>query len=135
MTMARTRWTVSGVLAAFLLAGCVVAPEESGRQDYQALCAGCHGDDGRGDGPALATLDAQVPDLTLLATANGGIFPRVRVMSQIDGYTRDQTHGGMPAFWPLLEGDTVLVETEPGVMTPTPARLVALARYIESIQQ
>lgn len=135
MTTARTRWTVSGVLAAFLLAGCVVAPEESGRQDYQALCAGCHGDDGRGDGPALATLDAQVPDLTLLATANGGIFPRVRVMSQIDGYTRDQTHGGMPAFWPLLEGDTVLVETEPGVMTPTPARLVALARYIESIQQ
>lgn len=37
---------------------------ELGAGLYQANCASCHGDDGRGDGPAAADLGAEVPDLT-----------------------------------------------------------------------
>jgi hypothetical protein len=40
----------------------------------------------------------------------------------------------MPEFGPLLEGRSVLVETDPGVMTPTPEKLVLLAEYIRSLQ-
>ena len=117
-----------------VLSGCVTAPVDTGRADYGALCAGCHGATGKGDGPATTTLEAPVPDLTGIAARNGGVFPAIEVMAQIDGYSREQNHGGMPAFWPLLEGDTVLIATGPDMMTPTPARLVALASYLESIQ-
>lgn len=120
--------------AAGLLAGCVQETAGSGQSDYETLCAGCHGATGRGEGPAAASLDMAVPDLTQIAARNGGEFPLVDVMAQIDGYTREQSHAGMPAFWPLLEGETVMIKTDPGIFTPTPARLVALARYLESIQ-
>lgn len=121
-----------GLLA--VMAGCIEAPPSQGRADYEALCAGCHGPAGKGNGPAVASLETPVPDLTGIAAANGGTFPLLEVMAQIDGYTRDEVHGGMPAFWPLLEGDTVLLDTGDGRATPTPERLVALARYLETLQ-
>jgi len=42
----------------------------------------------------------------------------------------------MPEFGPALqEGRLVMVETGPGVTTPTPERLYALARYLETLQE
>ncbi|MFN3642106.1 MAG: c-type cytochrome [Gemmobacter sp.] len=109
----------------------------SGKDLYATYCAGCHGDSGRGDGPAAAGLAARPADLTRLATAAGGTYPLVRVMAKVYGYSAGQGGGGgvMPEFGPLLEGDTVLVETGPGVMTPTPERLVALAEYVGTLQR
>ena len=104
------------------------------KQDFATYCAGCHGADARGDGPAAAGLPVVPPDLTTLSARNGGEFPMVQVMSQIDGYTRGP--GAMPEFGAaLLDDRTVLVETAPGVQTPTPERLVLMARYLESIQR
>ena len=37
-------------------------------QQYQALCAECHGEDGRGKGPQAAAFDLEVRDLTLAET-------------------------------------------------------------------
>ncbi len=109
----------------------------SGRALYADYCAACHGPDGRGDGPAAAGLSARPADLTRLAARNGGQFPLVRVMAKVYGYSAGRGGGGgaMPEFGPLLDGDTVLVETAPGVMTPTPVRLVALAEYVGTLQQ
>ena len=126
--------------AAFMIAGtCLVMAAcqnvpttevEVARQNYVDYCASCHGVDGRG----VATLDVPPPDLTRLSARNGGTFPLVAVMSQIDGYTRGD--GAMPEFGDyLLDDRTVLVETSPGVQTPTPERLVAMARYLESLQR
>jgi mono/diheme cytochrome c family protein len=36
----------------------------AGKQIYDAQCAGCHGDTGKGDGAMGADLDPQPPDLT-----------------------------------------------------------------------
>ncbi|WP_208353308.1 c-type cytochrome [Pseudaestuariivita rosea] len=124
----------AAISIAMALAGCQTN-EQVGRSDYAALCAGCHGDTGRGDGPAAAGLPIAPPDLTTLSARNGGEFPMVEVMSTIDGYSRGDHYGAMPKFWPRLEGELVMVETEPGVMTPTPRRLVALAEYLRTIQQ
>ena len=123
------------VAAVLVLAGCTL-PESSGRADFQTYCAVCHGPGGQGDGPIAGSLDVPLPDLTKIAARNGGEFPRVQVMSVIDGYTRRDQHGSsMPEMGPLIEeGSLVWIDTGDGVMTPTPARLVALADYLASIQ-
>jgi mono/diheme cytochrome c family protein len=125
---------IAALAAAVGLAGCVPEPDVSGRSDFLALCAPCHGADGKGGGAAAAGL-AKVPaDLTLIAARNGGTFDYAAVMSRIDGYTRQDSGQVMPDFGALLEGDTVLVDLGDGVMTPTPERLFGLAQYIASIQ-
>ncbi|MAQ83129.1 c-type cytochrome [Psychromarinibacter halotolerans] len=116
--------------------GACTPETDTGESNFMNLCAGCHGDDGRGTGPAAVSLDAVPADLTLIAARNGGRFPMVEVMSKIDGYAKgEEHHGAMPAFWPLLEGRTVLVQTGDGILTPTPEPLVELAEYIRSIQR
>lgn len=108
-------------------------PEVSGRALYAENCAVCHGDGGRGDGPAAAGLTPPPTDLTRLAAENGGVFPMVRVMSYVDGYTR--ADGSMPEFGLLLEGQRVLVDTGDGILTPTPLPLVELAEYLRGMQR
>jgi len=129
------RAIIAAIAGAVLVAGCT-SQTEVGRANYTDLCAGCHGAGGQGDGVLAANLTRAPSDLTKIAAANGGVFPRNEVMSKIDGYAKGQPHyGAMPAFWPLLEGRTVLVETGEGILTPTPEPLVTLAMYLESIQQ
>lgn len=120
--------------AGLVLAACTPPPAAgAGRADFQALCAGCHGADGTGAGVVGRDLSPPPADLTQLAARNGGEFPLLEVMARIDGYTR--APDAMPDFGALLEGETVFLETAPGVMTPTPARLLDLARYVESLQR
>ena len=117
------------------MSACV--PEiQSGHSSYFEFCAACHGPGGKGDGPAAPGLEKPPADLTKLARRNGGVFPRVRVMSVIDGYTRRDQHGStMPEFGVLLGGPVIMLDTEDGVLTPTPERLVTLAAYVESLQE
>ncbi|QIE41914.1 c-type cytochrome [Meridianimarinicoccus aquatilis] len=128
---------VSGACACAILAlaACQTPIIESPvpKQDFADYCASCHGVDAKGNGPAAANLAVAPPDLTTLSARNGGEYPLVMVMSQIDGYGRD---GSMPEFGSyLLEDRKVLVETSPGVETPAPERLVLMARYLESLQR
>ena len=128
--MQRKAPSAFAVLAtAALLAACVAAPSDTsatrGAALYDAACAACHGPGGAG---------GSAPALTGLAAAPGG-FDRVAVMSRIDGYTRRGEGSAMPEFGAALQGETVLVDTGDGVMTPTPAALVALARYLETLQE
>ena len=127
-----------GVGMIALAMGCAVTPPPpDGHQLFSDLCAGCHGVDGKGHGPSAPGLSQQPADLTKISAKNHGVFPRVKVMSWIDGFTRAGKHGGlvMPIFDPLLDGPTVMVETGKGVMTPTPEKLVMLADYVQSLQK
>ena len=108
-----------------LLAACA-DPADEGRALFAEHCAACHG---------AAAKGGAGPDLTGLAAANGGAFPAVRVMSQIDGFSRAGAHSDMPQFGELLGGRMVLWQGPDGVATPTPAALVALADYLAGLQE
>jgi mono/diheme cytochrome c family protein len=124
--------TVAGAAG---LAACTQTPEVTGRADFDALCASCHGTNATGNGPAATGLPLPPADLTRIAARNGGVFDYDAVMSHIDGYTRGTNGQVMPEFGALLEGDTVLVDTGDGTPpTPTPARLFALAQYLATVQ-
>jgi mono/diheme cytochrome c family protein len=75
---------------------------DRGSRLYEIYCTSCHGERGRGDGPAAATMDAPLPDLTLLAGKNDDVFPTARVMLAIDGRRPlpGHTRGNMP-IWGL----------------------------------
>ncbi len=132
-----------GLLAALAAAGLLLAgtigatfAAESGRQDYVKNCAGCHGADGKGNGPDVYVVPRMnPPDLTLLSKRNGGVFPFRQVDDAIDGRKGIPSHKrfDMP-FW----GVTL---QEPGKeFTPksearAKARIDAVAHYLESIQR
>ncbi len=124
------------VLGLVALAACVEEPEITPEVAFMENCAACHGAGGTGDGPAAEGLDPKPADLTTLSARNGGVFPRNYVMSTIDGYVRGvHFSDAMPVFGDGDMGPTVIVENPDGTGTPVPARLLALADYLESIQQ
>lgn len=123
---------VPGLIA---LAACAPEGPPSGHTLFDENCASCHGPDAKGDGPLAAGLEATVPDLTTLSARHDGVFPRVYVMSTIDGYSRGQ-HGAqvMPEFGERDLGPVVVIEDGDGNGIPVPVTLLALADYIESLQ-
>lgn len=127
-------WIIAG--AALALAGCAPEAPISGKRLYSENCAACHGPAGQGDGPFADDLIKMPSDLTQLSANNGGSFPRDYVISTMDGYARgEHFSGAMPEFGVKLAGENVLLESGAGVVTPTPKPLVALADYLESLQE
>jgi mono/diheme cytochrome c family protein len=96
---------------------------------YRAYCASCHGKDGKGNGPVASALKATVPDLTIIAKKNGGIFPAARVRRIITGEGIIASHGSrdMPVWGPIFS--QVEEDVDRG-----PVRLENLVKYLESIQ-
>ena len=75
-------------LAIFLaLYGIVVCAQtvDSGKRHYQALCVGCHGEDGSGGGHGPSFLDVRRPRATSLEAVRNLIIKGI-------------PDGGMPAF-------------------------------------
>lgn len=125
-----------GVVLAGLVAAC--APETkmtTGRNDFMTLCVDCHSPGGKGDGPLAEGLSQKPTDITRVAANNGGVFPKARVMSHIDGFTMGRGETPMPAFGDLLDGRNVMYDSGDGIPTPTPWRLVALMEYVEGLQE
>ena len=128
------------MIAAMSLGACVQSVEPSadlpdGKQLFAENCVACHGRKGQGDGVMAKHLFMPPADLTALSANNGGVFPRNYVVSTMDGYARgEHFSGAMPEFGDKLKGRSVIMQTGAGEGTPTPAPLVALADYIESIQ-
>jgi len=71
-----------------------------GKFEYEGSCATCHGSTGRGGGPMASQLKTRMPDLTLLAKSNNGVFPFDRVYQIIDGRQVLEAHGSreMPVW-------------------------------------
>ncbi len=83
----------------------LVIPSMSGGDLFRFYCASCHGRDGQGDGPVAAALTRRPPDLTTIASRNGGRFPTDRVEGFVTG-NREPTlaHGSaeMPVWGPIF---------------------------------
>ena len=65
----------------------------TGAGQYRHHCAQCHGTDGKGDGPIAPALKVKPADLTILAKANGGVFPEETLINAINGTSQISAHG------------------------------------------
>ena len=107
----------------------VVSP--SGRAIYMDRCSACHGEDAKGNGPAVGALKFAPPDLTLLAQRNGGTFPAEKVKNIVGQWVPINAHGSrdMP-IW----GDLFLAKTAAQEQAAN-ERFKLLTAYLQSIQQ
>lgn len=111
------------------------ANADLGKQDYEANCLICHGEDGKGQAPS----GTDMPDLTTLSARNGGEFPVARVYGVIDGRAELRAHGlrAMPIwgnYYSLMAppDSTAHPQTAEAYVR---SRIVALINYLKRIQQ
>ena len=98
---------------------------------FQFYCSNCHGLDGTGRSPRTK-LNVPPPDLTMLAIANGGVFPRdaVRTTIKTGGSSPRSSHlaNDLPVWGTIFRGldpSDAMVEI----------RIANLVSHLESIQQ
>lgn len=103
----------------------------TGAQLFAAYCASCHGENGRGDGPAAPALKAKLPDLTTMAKRKGGQFPEGDVFQVIKWGGGIVGHGSkeMPVWGIAFRTLSPKDEAEVNL------RINNLIQYLESIQQ
>lgn len=129
------------LLAALLLGGCTrparapqqMATAPDGADVYRRRCASCHGADARGGGPVAPALRVPPPDLTRLAAANGGVFPRDRVIAVVRGDVTVTPHGTreMPV-WSLRLGPASGATAAAALWSAR--QLELLTQYLATIQ-
>jgi mono/diheme cytochrome c family protein len=133
------------VVAALTLAATAVHAQAPllGEAEFRDNCAQCHGLDGTGNGTLAGYLTQAVPDLTTLATDNGGVFPVTRVYETIDGTQTVGIHGSreMPV-WGLryseraedeMESFTIGFEAQRNAFVRL--RILALVEYLSTLQR
>ena len=99
-----------------------------GKTMFHEYCAVCHGDNGKGNGPAADALKKAPADLTQVARKNGGVFPEIKVQRMITGEDEVGAHGNraMPIWGNIFrsmgnkEGETL--------------RVNALMEYVKELQ-
>jgi mono/diheme cytochrome c family protein len=102
----------------------------SGAQLFKQLCAVCHGNDLKGNGPAPAPFKDVPPDLTTLARRHGGSFPDAYVSDVLRNGVRTPDHGPpeMPTWGADLRAGSGLTASE------VTQRIASLSEYLKSQQ-
>jgi mono/diheme cytochrome c family protein len=106
----------------------------SGERMYANYCAVCHGNNGKGNGPAAKALGVSPADLTRLAQQNHGKFPGAHVYTVIRGDTNmPAAHGAkdMPVWAALFNQSSGGVQPDVEVHQ----RISNLTKHVESLQQ
>lgn len=108
-----------------------------GAESYRTSCAVCHGESGLGDGEFANELKTRPPNLTLLSSQNGGVFPYLKVFQTIDGRAVVPAHGTrlMPIWGDKFERDAEKAGGFYGSELLVRAQIVALVDYVESLQK
>jgi mono/diheme cytochrome c family protein len=103
----------------------------SGKQTYREYCASCHGEDGKGMGPAASALRAPPSDLTTLAKRHGGSFPEEYVTEILRFGKPIQVHGSsdMPIWGPIFGARDKFNEVA------VRQRIKNLCAYLASLQE
>lgn len=98
------------------------------------MCAACHGDGARGDGPQAAALTTPPPDLTTIAQRHDGEFPMPELARTIDGRDLPESHGTreMPAWGQQLSGGIKDKEMAERIVR---GQVLEILVYLESIQR
>lgn len=112
------------------------AQSAAGANEYAWACASCHGLLADGDGPLAEYMSVEVPALTGIAAANDGVFPMLEVIQIIDGRTGVRGHGStMPVWGERFEASAASEAGDYGAEVQVRGRILALAMYLEAIQQ
>lgn len=134
--MSKISISLTSVGLAILLLSTVAAKrnptlEPSGRDIYMDRCSACHGEDGKGDGPAVGALRIAPTDLTVLAQKSGGSFPEEQVKYIIGGWANLTAHGSreMPIWGDLFS------TRKPADQQIAAERFKSLVSYLKSIQR
>jgi len=111
-----------------------------GKFEYEGACAACHGLTGKGNGPFMGQLATKVPDLTVLAAKNKGVFPFDRVYQSIDGRLELKAHGTreMPIWGRAFRAQSsAFFENSPAHDSESAARsrILALTEYVYRLQE
>lgn len=77
----------------------------SGKETFTKYCASCHGEDGKGNGPAASALKPPPTDLTTLSKNNGGKYPAGYVSALLKFGRNLAAHGSqdMPVWGPRFK--------------------------------
>ena len=101
----------------------------SGAATFKEYCTSCHGQQGKGNGPAASAFKTAPADLTEISKRAGGTFPFAKVKAQVTGDDVIAAHGSrdMPTWGPLFkQADASHSVAE--------LRLTNLVKYLEEIQ-
>ena len=120
---------------AFLGQAIVLADQEEqpfrswGKDLFVMRCASCHGEEGKGNGPAAVALKTPPADLTRISKKHGGSFPRTEVVQFIDGERPVPAHGPrhMPIWGEVFRQEKTNSEAR--------MRILSLTTFLESIQE
>ena len=101
----------------------------SGKEMFRNYCAVCHGEDGKGSGPAAPALKKTPADLTKLSARNGGQFPEAAVAHYIEGQETVSAHGSrdMPIWGDVFR----TLDRNAGTAN---LRVVNLTNYLKTLQ-
>lgn len=111
-----------------------------GKIEYDSHCAACHGLNGKGDdSPFKTELVKPIPDLTVLAKQNNGVFPSDRVYQIVDGRQEIKSHGSseMPIWGAAFKSETSVYfdKNAPGsTEAAIRDRILALTEYLQRLQ-
>jgi mono/diheme cytochrome c family protein len=109
----------------------LVIESMAGADLYRFYCASCHGADGKGNGPVAEALKTRPADLTRIAAASGGRFPRERLIAFVSkGDGAGAAHGSaeMPVWGPIFRWLDADSEAR------TKVRIENLVRHLETLQ-
>ena len=111
--------------------------QHPGRALFLRYCAACHGPEAKGDGVVATYLQPKPPDLTLMASRNGGAFPMDRVVKTIDGREMLRAHGEpvMPVWGQILSEELGSKgKPRPAIERRVQGTIFTIADYLRTIQ-
>ncbi|MGA8055406.1 MAG: c-type cytochrome [Burkholderiales bacterium] len=134
-----TLTAIAGAVAIALPLGVAAQQKmDLGQREWNNNCAACHGKAGKGDGPYAGLVDTAIPDVTMLAKRNGGVFPFAMVYEVIDGTKELKAHG--PRDMPIWGADYKIKAAEYFIDVPydpdvfVRSRILALTEYVYRLQ-
>jgi mono/diheme cytochrome c family protein len=103
----------------------------SGKKTYMEYCASCHGENGKGPGPAASALKTPPSDLTTLAKRHAGKFPEDYVSEIVRLGKPIQAHGSsdMPVWGPIFNARDKFNEVT------VKQRIKNLCAYLTTLQE
>jgi hypothetical protein len=127
---------VACVLCSMTATAFAQAKLDLGKREFETKCAVCHGMDGKGKGPYAEQLKRPLPDLTLLARNNGGVFPVSRTYETIEGAGKGHGTRDMPV-WGMdytIQAAEQLPDLPYNQALFVRTRIMALLEYLNQMQ-